>query len=254
MAESPDWHKFSKMSTFRQPINFFAVVLNRHDSCLNAVEQLHRFTKTMKILLRISFLSLALMAGIQSYGQTTVYGVNVGFGKSTEALQGEEPTLVSPFDSDNQDFMQIGLDYAYAPGKSNIYFKSGLLYNARTTDDTALDYIRAPLGLDVGIGNTFQVIVGANVFTSFLLAHTGFDDVDYFNDNLRRFQFGWGGNLGFGLDLSEKIHLNVVYQRNFDLTEMYSIETRTQEGLVTENFMGQDGFVRMGLNYKIRAR
>jgi hypothetical protein len=209
---------------------------------------------SMKTPVYIWLLALTCMVGSQVHGQTKVYGVNVGFGKSTEVLQGEEPNFVSPFDSDQQDFMQIGLDYAYAPGNSSIYFKSGLLYNARTTNDTALDYIRAPFGLDVGIGNSFQVIIGANVFTSFLLAHSGFDDVDYFNDNLRRFQFGWGGNFGFGLDLSEKVNFNVMYQRNFDLTEMYSVETRTQEGLLTENFMGQDGFVRMGLNYRILPR
>lgn len=208
----------------------------------------------MKPTIHIIAFAFAFAAGVDSFGQTKVYGVNVGFGTSTEVIQGEESTFVSPFDGDNQDFMQIGLDYAYAPGKSNIYFKSGLIYNAKTTEETALDYIRAPLGLDVGIGNTFQVIIGANVFTSYLLAHSGFEGVDYFNDNLRRFQFGWGGNLGFGLDLSEKINFNLMYQRNFDLTEMYSIETRTQEGVLTENFMGQDGFVRMGLHYKILPR
>lgn len=180
-----------------------------------------------------------------------MYGVNVGFGKSEIVPQDTDAQFVNPLNGDFEDFFQLGLDYMYAPGNSSIYFKSGLLYNARTTDHTAIDYLRAPLGVDIGIGNAFQFIFGVNVFTSFMLAHSGFENNADFNENMRRFQFGWGGNLGFGLDLSKKVNLNVMYQLNFDLTEIYSAEMSTKEGLITENFLGQDGFVRMGLQYKI---
>jgi hypothetical protein len=212
------------------------------------------FGEKMKYKYCILLIAISLCVHLPSMAQTTVYGVNVGFGKSTVVARDEEPTFLSPFNSDYENFMQLGLDYAYAPGNSSIYFKSGLIYNARTTDETALDYIRAPLGLDIGIGNAFQFIFGANVFSSFLLAYTGFDDNEAFNDSVRRFQFGWGGNLGFGLDITDNVNLNVMYQRNFDLTEVYNVETRTVDGVVSENFLGQDGFVRMGLSYRLHQQ
>lgn len=205
----------------------------------------------MKQLLYIVISGLAFLLCASANAQTTVYGVNVGYGKSEIVFQDEDPGLVSPLNTDFEDFFQLGLDYMYAPGNSSIYFKSGLLYNARTTENTAIDYIRAPIGFDIGIGNAFQFIFGANVFTSFMLAHTGFENNDDFNENMRRFQFGWGGNLGFGLDVTEKVNINVMYQLNFDLTEIYSSDISTKDGLITENYLGQDGFVRMGLQYRI---
>lgn len=181
-----------------------------------------------------------------------MYGINVGTGTTDVVRQNEESVFVSPLDSDNEDFLQVGLDYQYAPGNSSIFFKSGLMYNARTTENTALDYLRAPFGIDIGIGNTFQFIFGANVFTGFLLAHSGYEDNRDFNDSMRRFHFGWGGNLGFGLDLSKRVNFNLMYQRNFELTEMYSVNPSPgKNNDEAYNLTGQDGFVRMGLNYKI---
>jgi hypothetical protein len=194
-------------------------------------------------------LMIALCTGAQA--QTTVYGVHYGMGKSTLSLENEEPLFISPLNDDFEDFVQIGLDYMYAPRNTSIFFKSGLMYNARTSTETAVDYLRAPLGVDIGIGNTFQFIIGANVFTSFLLAHSGFENNEDFINGMQRLQFGWGGNFGFGLGLSRKVHLNVMYQRWFDITEAYGVETRTQEGYVTENLFGQDGLLRMGLQYRI---
>ncbi len=183
--------------------------------------------------------------------QTTAYGLHLGLGRSAFITEGEEPLFISPLDSDYEDFLQVGLDYMYAPGNAPIFFKSGLMYNARTTDESAVDYIRAPFGLDVEIGNNFQFIFGANVYTSFLLAHSGMESNVAFSDNMRRLQFGWGGNFGIGLGLSPKINFNVMYQRWFDLTEAYSFETRTKDGYVSDSFFSQDGLVRMGLQYRI---
>jgi len=206
----------------------------------------------VKRILHTFFIFGALVAAAPLWGQTKMYGINVGAGSTDIVRQNEEAIFVSPLNRDNEDFLQVGLDYQYAPGNSSIFFKSGLMYNARTTDNTALDYLRAPFGIDIGIGNTFQFIFGANVFTGFLLAHSGFEDNRDFNDNMRRFQFGWGGNLGFGLDLSKRVNLNLMYQRNFELTEMYSVSPSVGKGNdEAYNLTGQDGFVRMGLNYKI---
>lgn len=195
--------------------------------------------------------AILLFTAFEGVAQTKMYGINAGLGTTEIVPQGEESVFVSPLDSENEDFLQIGLDYQYAPGNSSIFFKSGLMYNARASEDRALDYLRAPLGIDIGIGNAFQFIFGASVFASYLLAHTGYEDNAAFMDSMQRFQFGWGGNLGFGLNVTERVNFNVMYHRNFDLTEMYTVEPVGKNNEVSQNFAGQDGFVKMGLNYKI---
>lgn len=219
----------------------------------SAPESNKRCSSVLSRSLGIAVLLLGVFFFLPTHhqAQTKIYGINYGMGKTTQSLPDEEPVFVSPIGGDNEDFLQIGLDYMYAPRNTPIFFKSGLLYNARSSESTALDYLKAPVGIDIGLGNTFQFIFGANVYTSILLAHTGFDDQPDFIENKRRFQFGWGGNFGFGIDISEKVNFNLLYQRFFDITEMYSVETVNKEGSQTENFLGQDGFVRMGLQYRI---
>lgn len=206
----------------------------------------------MKSSKYIFAIAAALLLIVQTgFAQTKMYGINVGLGTTEIVAEGAESAFISPIDADNKDFLQIGLDYQYAPGNSSIFFKSGLMYNARASEDRALDYLRVPLGIDIGIGNAFQFIFGASAFASYLLAHTGYEDNAAFMDTKQRFQVGWGGNLGFGLDLSERVNFNVMYHRNFDITEMYTVEPVGKNNELSENFTGQDGFVKMGLNYKI---
>ena len=187
---------------------------------------------------------------MEIYSQENEIGINIGFGKTTIDEYGE--TFVLPFDNELPNYFRLGFCYYYTPRNAIFTLKSGIDYDYKGQNETRLNYLRTPLGLDFNFGRKVQFILGGGLFASYLIAYRGISNDSDFEDSKRRFQIGWYGNLGFGVQISQKYNLSIKYQYNADITKMYK-NRRTSPGGAPYALdeKGYDGFIILCLKIKL---
>jgi len=177
-------------------------------------------------------------------------GFDIGYGKTT--IEDNGMTLVFPFDKELPNYFRFGFYYFYTPNNSIFSIKTGISYDYKGQNNISLNYLRAPLGLDFSFGKKVQLIVGAGLYASYLLAYSGISNDSGFEDSKRRFQFGWQGNIGLGVQISQRYNLSIIYQQNFDITKMYENQRMSPGGSpYSLDEKGYDGFIKICLKYKL---
>jgi hypothetical protein len=190
------------------------------------------------------FIILVLFASLLS-AQKNQIGLDIGYGKTT--IEDYQRPLVSPFNKDLSDYARIGIFYYYTPTKAFFSIKTGLTYDYKGQNSTNLNYLRVPLGLNFTIGHRIQCVFGCGFYSSFLIAYRRINDPN-FEDSKNRFQLGVQGNLGVGFQVSSRLSLSIIFQNNFDLTNMYKDQrTAPSGGEYSLDEKGYDGFIQVSL-------
>ncbi|PHR35198.1 MAG: hypothetical protein COA38_02590, partial [Fluviicola sp.] len=101
---------------------------------------------------------------------------------------------------------------------------------------------------------------GLGVNTKFLLSNTPYplntpppSNNPYPSREYTNVQFGWYYELGLGFRLNERLELNLAYQMNMDLTELYLHNTFSPNGsYYRESTKEFDASLRLGVTYSLK--
>lgn len=185
------------------------------------------------------------------FSQTHQIGFSVGNGKSTI-----DDAINTPFfiGIDNSNFSQksyfltTGFSYMYYPKKAFFNLNTGVNYSYRelSENNLYLNYIRIPLGIDFILGKKIKFVLGTGFYLGALLNK---NDIKAENSNL--FQLGFSLKGGILLTITEKISLGSFYNKNEDITPIYTKEVFGISGNKEESIKirGKDGFFSLGIFY-----
>ena len=201
----------------------------------------------MKILL---LSTLILLTG-KFYGQNHEFGIELGAGQTI--IDEHSTFFIPPLLQEEDKFRRVGVNYSFTPDSAGFSLKSGLMFDQRNSYGTVFDYLRLPVGIEFHPGNKIQLILGLGIYGSVLLSIT--DPTTYYeyhSDEFTEFQIGGSYSGGIGFQLSKKINVSAQYQKNFDIIRMYEEDRSSPGGIpYTLNIRGFEGFLKLGVKYKV---
>lgn len=201
--------------------------------------------RTTQILIILIFIIRPL------YAQKNEIALVLGYGQ-TEIEKYGRP-FENPFKNVYANNVEFGLGYYYTPKNSLFSISSGLNYVLRGNSDMKLNYLRIPIGLDLSFGNKFKFIVGGGIYGSALLWHSGFSSNSAFNETKRTIQFGWYGNIGLSMQITQNYCLELLFRHYSDITRMYEYNGMSPGGaFYTRDYKGYDATIRVCLKYTIK--
>lgn len=199
--------------------------------------------------MKLRFVLILFFIPVLTFSQIHEVGLCLGYGKTETGY--DSFRFIFPFDSDHSDFKTIGMNYFFTISETPVCLKTGLIFDHRKQGESNLYYIKNPMGFDFKFGKEIRIIFGFGFYYGYLIGYNGFDEGSDFEQTKARFQVGIDGNLGFGFTISENADFIVMYQYNFDMTEMYEEQQYSPGGAsYTNTIRGYDGFFRIGVRHK----
>jgi hypothetical protein len=191
----------------------------------------------MKSILRI--IAILLFFPALSFSQTNELGIGIGAG--TSEVTGPATPL------SHYNFVHLGVEYYRTYVNELLCLKTGLSFDFRYKPNDKWPYLRMPLGLDVRIGKRFEAVAGAGIIFYYL------PGMNY--EYLKKFQLGWEVNSGIEYSFSDKFDINIMLQKNFDLSAMdLTFRFRTQGEYDIIDWIVSDNFIRIGVKYKFSGK
>jgi len=188
----------------------------------------------MKYVFKI--LSIFLLLPAISFSQKNELGFGLGAGTS-EVVGPSQPLPISHY-----DFAHVGVNYYRTYLKDLLCLKSGLSFDYRYKPNDKRPYLRMPLGLDVRIGKKLEGVLGTGIIFYYL------PGMKY--EYIKKFQMGWELNSGLEFSLSENLDINIMVQKNFDLSAMdISLQYITQGDYRTIDWIVSDNLLKIGIKY-----
>lgn len=192
--------------------------------------------------LKLYLLLLLTAISILIPAQEKYVGLDIGYGK-TEFDEKKDFEFVLPNSSELINYTRIGFKMYYTPKQALFNINGGLAYDIKKHEESKLNYLRIPVGLDFNIGHKFQVILGAGFYLSYLFAEKNIDYINFYK-SLNRSQIGIQINLGFGYCISPDLKIILAYQNHIDLIHQYKKKYYYQKGY--------DRFIKLGVLYSLK--
>lgn len=205
-----------------------------------------------RIIKRITQILIILIFIIRPlYAQKKEFGLSLGYGKTEVEYDGRP--FMHPFSNVNSNFVEFGLGFYYTPINSVFSVSSGLNYIYRGNSDIKLNYLRTPVGLDLSFGKKFNFKVGGGIYGSILIWDSGVSLDSDFHETKKTIQFGWYGNVGFGIQITQIYSLEILFRQYSDITKMYEYHRMSPGGSpYSLDQKGYDGLIRVCLKYNIK--
>lgn len=207
----------------------------------------------MKLKSYILFFNLILTL-VPLFAQENQIELNVGFGRTLFKSEAERNTSnwVNPRDNSLSDLSQIGFMYYHKPQQSFFRLKAGVSFYKRGEDINRLNYLRFPMGIDLQFGKKVYLIIGGGGLFSILQSYREVEFAD-FPETRRNFQLIAQSNAGVGFKLNKDFSFTVGFQNNFDLTNIYLMNSLSPGGAAySEGVKGREGFFFFAFAYQLK--
>lgn len=202
----------------------------------------------MKVLLFLS----SVFIGTLGYSQQHEISANIGYGGAEYEPYGSYLFLV-PYHPVNQSVsLSLGGRYHYNFDKKLLRLNIGTMYQYKSFDN--LHQLSISIGINLNHGKKVRFFYGLRVNTKFLLSNTPYPlNTPAPSREYKNVQFGWYYEIGLGYRLNERLELNLAYQMNMDLTELYLHNTFSPNGsYYRESTKEFDALLRLGVTYSLK--